>query len=650
VRRLGVAVLAAAATIVALSALAEPAGAHAAVESTDPANGAVVETAPEEIGITFTEPPDLSLTSVEIVDQTGASVPVGQVERVAGNELAILVVPDPLPDGVYTVTWRTVSSTDGHVTSGAFSFGVGVPERDVTAIPSGDTEQTEPPSPMAVAGRWCLYVGLVVLFGAGVAGLFALGPGVTTRPWLLGLAWTLAAAGVVLTTVAERSAVGVPLGTLLSSDAGGKFVVLGVAVAVAGTAALAVAIKSGRLTLALLAFAAAAAMLARAAGGHAAGSPTAVLVQWVHLIGVGTWIGGLAWLLVGLKQGVGAAQVRRLSRLALIGLVLVVVSGALRASNELGGLGWWLHAFDTSYGTTLVAKLAVVATIVTLGAVNRFRNVARFEQLGSRPLLRTAGGEVALAAVAFGMAGVLTGLPPQPTEPEEPQAAHLVVTGSDFATTTRARLTITPGTVGPNTFLVLLTDYDTGEPVDARRVVLTFDLPERPEVSSELALERVEDGGWQAASTALALDGTWTVTVRAEQADGSLEIPLEVTPKVPEPHLDVSEVPGQPTLYTFTLAGGFQIQAYVDPGEVGRTNQVHITAFDAEGSELPLHHGIVTATPPSGSPVSPLPQRLSKGHFVANLELAEPGPWTFDLDVLTRRGQTFLLSFEQTFP
>jgi copper transport protein len=650
VRRLGVAVLAAAATIVALSALAEPAGAHAAVESTDPANGAVVETAPEEIGITFTEPPDLSLTSVEIVDQTGASVPVGQVERVAGNELAIPVVPDPLPDGVYTVTWRTVSSTDGHVTSGAFSFGVGVPESDVTAIPSGDTEQTEPPSPMAVAGRWCLYVGLVVLFGAGVAGLFALGPGVTTRPWLLGLAWTLAAAGVVLTTVAERSAVGVPLGTLLSSDAGGKFVVLGVAVAVAGTAALAVAIKSGRLTLALLAFAAAAAMLARAAGGHAAGSPTAVLVQWVHLIGVGTWIGGLAWLLVGLKQGVGAAQVRRLSRLALIGLVLVVVSGALRASNELGGLGWWLHAFDTSYGTTLVAKLAVVATIVTLGAVNRFRNVARFEQLGSRPLLRTAGGEVALAAVAFGMAGVLTGLPPQPTEPEEPQAAHLVVTGSDFATTTRARLTITPGTVGPNTFLVLLTDYDTGEPVDARRVVLTFDLPERPEVGSELALERVEDGGWRAASTALALEGTWTVTVRAEQADGSLEIPLEVTPEVPEPQLDVSEFPGQPTLFTFTLAGGIQIQAYVDPGEVGRTNQVHITAFDAEGSELPLHHGIVAATPPSGSPVSPLPQRLSKGHFVANLELDEPGPWTFDLDVLTRRGQTFLLSFEQTFP
>ena len=649
-RRLAVGVIVAAATVLALSALAAPAGAHAAVTSTEPENGAVLDTAPEEIGITFTEPPDLSLTVVEILDQTGAPVPTGPVEGVPGDKLAIRVVPDPLPDGVYTVAWRTVSSTDGHVTKGTFSFGVGVSEEDVTAIPAGDTEQTEPPSPMAVAGRWCLYAGLVVLFGAGIAGLFALGPGVTARPWLLGLAWTFAAVGVVLTTVAERSAIGVPLGTLLSSDAGGKFVVLAVAVAVAGIAALAAALKPGRVTLTLLALAAAAAMLARAAGGHAAGSVTEVLIQWVHLIGVGTWIGGLAWLLVGLRRGIEATQVRRLSRLALIGLVTVVASGVLRASNELGGFGWWLHAFDTSYGTTLVVKLAVVATIVTLGAVNRFRNVARFDRLGSRPLLQTAGGEVALAAVAFGITGLLTGLPPQPTEPRAPQAEHLVVTGSDFATTTRARLIITPGTVGPNAFIVQLADYDTGEEVRARRVVLTFDLPEQPEIASELSLVHVEDGGWQARSTAIALDGTWTITVRVEQADGSLEIPLEVTPKVPEPQLDVSEVPGQPTLYTFTLAGGIQVQAYVDPGEAGRTNQVHITAFDAEGAELPLHHGIVTATPPSGSPVSPLPQRLSKGHFVANLDLDEAGTWTFDLDVLTRRGQTFLLSFEQSLP
>lgn len=647
-KRLSLALVAAAMAVIAFSAFAVPAGAHSAVVSTDPVNGALLDTAPEEIGITFTEPPDLALTTVEVVDRSGAPVPTGPVEQVGGNERAISVLPDPLADGVYTVTWRTVSATDGHVTSGAFSFGIGVTEGEVRPIPSGEREETAPPSPMAVAGRWCLYVGLAVLLGAGVAGLFALGPGVTARPWLLWLAWTLAAVGVLLMTLAERSAVGVPLGTLLSADAGGKLVTLAAAVAVAGVGTLAVVVRPGKVTLGLLAVAAAGAALARVAGGHA-GSPATVLTQWVHVLGVGTWIGGLAWLVVGLKRGLEQAQVRRYSRLALLGLVIVVVSGALRASNELGGFGWWLHAFDTSYGTSLVVKLAIVATIVTLGAVSRFRNVARFEQLGPRPLLRTASGEVALAVVAFAVTGLLTGLPPQPTDPEEPPAVELVVTGSDFATTTKVRLTITPGTVGPNTFVAELSDYDTGEPVQARRVVLTFYLPDRPEVTSELALERRDDGTWQAASTALALDGTWAVTVLVEQADGSLEIPLEVALEQPGPQLDISEVRGQPTLYTFTFEDGLQLQAYVDPGTPGRTNQVHVTAFDADGSELLLHHAIVSATPPIGQPVLPQPQRLSPGHFVVNMEIGS-GTWKFDLDVLTRDGQTWLVSFEQTFP
>ena len=137
-RRFALALVVAGLTAAALLAFAGPAGAHSAVVSTDPVNGALLDTAPEEIVIAFTEPPDLSLTTVEIVDRSGAPVPTGPVEQVGGNERAIRVLPDPLADGVYTVTWRTVSATDGHVTSGAFSFGVGVTEGEVTPIPSGE--------------------------------------------------------------------------------------------------------------------------------------------------------------------------------------------------------------------------------------------------------------------------------------------------------------------------------------------------------------------------------------------------------------------------------------------------------------------------------------------------------------------------------
>ena len=120
-----------------------------------------------------------------------------------------------------------------------------------------------------------------------------------------------------------------------------------------------------------------------------------------------------------------------------------------------------------------------------------------------------------------------------------------------------------------------------------------------------------------------------------------------MTPTTPGQHVDISEVPGQPTLYTITLEGGLQIQAYVDPGEPGRTNQVHVTAFDADGKELPLHAATLSITPPEGAPFEPKMLRFGPGHFAANIDLAR--------DVVVRRhgpcrdGQVLSASFRQSF-
>jgi copper transport protein len=626
------------------SLAATTAFAHASLGSSDPSNGELLETAPDRIALTFTEPPDLSLTTIGVLDDTGAPVPTGPPELAPGSDREVRVRLGPVPDGVYTVTWRTVSATDGHVTSNAFSFGVGVSPAAVRPIAGGASE-TEPPSATAVAGHWLLYLGLVVLFGAGVTGLVAFGPS-NVRPWLLGIGWVCAAIGVVLMTLAERAAVGVSLGTLLSSEAGGKFVLLAVTVGVTGVAVLAAVLRAGRATLAAVAVTASGAMLARANGGHA-GSAAMVLAQWLHFLGVGAWIGGLAWLFLGLFRKLDPAQVRRFSTLAGIALAVVVVSGLLRSWNELG-LAWWLHPFRNGYTTTLALKVAIVIPLIGLGALNRYRNVPRYGSAGSQPMLRTVGGELALAAAVLLATGVLTGLPPKANEEPAAQGARpLVVTGSDFATTTKVRLEISPGTVGPNTFVADVADYDSGEPVKARRVSLTFDLPDQPEVGSTLRLQR-SDGTWRGQGTALAQPGTWTVTVLVEGSGSSVEVPLAVTPKTPGQHVDVSRVPGQPTLYTITLRDGLQIQAYVDPGEPGRTNQVHVTAFDAEGKELPLHAATLSITPSTGARFEPKLLRFGPGHFAANIDLT-PGTWSFDITAHAETGEVLAASFRQSF-
>jgi copper transport protein len=647
VRRLALGCLTVLLAMTCAIALAAPADAHAELQKSDPSNGQILQTAPDHIQLSFSEPPDVGLTTVGVVDANGTAVKAGAPQRPPDANKDIVVGLPAISDGVYTVTWRTVSATDGHVTAGAFTFGVGVSQAQVTPEPQGES-QTPPPSAMGIAGRWLLYVGLVVLLGAGATALLAFGTGTNARPWLLVTAWALAAFGVVAMTMAERSTVGVSLGTLLSSEAGGKYVLLAASVGVVGVAVLAVSLSPRRLWFAVLGVTAAGAMLARALGGHAAGSALEVTLQWLHLVGVGAWIGGLAWLFLGLLRRLEPAQVRRFSNLAAVGLGVVVVSGTLRSVNEMGGWGWWLHPFQDDYSTTLVVKVAIVAALIAFGALNRFRNVARFEDLGSRPLLRTVGAELGLAVAVFASTALLTGFPPQPNTEPAHAAKPLVVHGSDFATTTRVTLTITPGTVGPNTFVAHVTDYDTGEPVVARAVSLTFDLPSQPQVSSTLDMRHTARGTWEAKGTALAQNGTWSVTVLVEDPQSSVEIPLSVTPRAPEQHVEVSRVEGQPDLYTITLESGLQIQSYVDPGQPGRTNQVHVTAFDQDGKELPLESATLTITPPSGSVLRPDMIRFGKGHFAANIDLGA-GKWSFDIQADARDGRVLVASFDQTF-
>jgi copper transport protein len=626
---------------------AGPAGAHASIEATTPADGELLDSPPSEVRLLFTEPPDISLTVIGLIDAAGAEMPTGDPEGVPGTDLEVRVPLEELRDGVYTVAWRTVSSADGHVSSGSFSFGVGVSPEDVPPPAADMGTTTPPPSALSIIGRWLLYVGLVILFASALTGLVAFGTSLVANPRVLAIAWILAVAGVVAMTAAERSTVGVPLGTLLASEVGTAYLRLAVAVGIAGLGAVAVGLRPSRIALMALGAGAALAMLARAAGGHAGGSPPAIAVQWLHLIGVGAWIGGLTWLILGLRRGLQAERVRRFSNLAAIGLVIVFASGVLRASDELGGFAWFLDAFDTGYGTALVAKLALVAPLVALGALNRFRNVPAYHPNGPRPLARTVSGELAIAGGVFAITALLTGLPPQGT-PEgtvAPPLRSLAVVGSDFATTTTVTLRISPGTVGPNTFVATVGDYDTGEPVDARRVSLSFGVQGRPEVAGQIELEPQPDRTWQADGTTLSIDDVWEVTVLVEGAADSTEVPLTVIPRSAGQEVAVSRVEGQPDVYTISLADGVQLQCYVDPDEPG-TSQFHLTAFDASGAELALEDAFLVAQRPDGGIETPELTRFSPGHFVANLELTA-GVWTFDASTITSEGETIGVAFAQ---
>jgi hypothetical protein len=223
--------------------------------------------------------------------------------------------------------------------------------------------------------------------------------------------------------------------------------------------------------------------------------------------------------------------------------------------------------------------------------------------------------------------------------------ASLVVTGSDFATTVRVRLTITPGTIGPNTFRVDALDYDSGAPLPADRVSLRFEPLGDPGVGpSTLELAATGDA-WQATGTQLSLFGPWRVTVLVQQASGAVDIPLQLRPRLDQT-VTVARSPDLPDITTITLAGGDSIQCYADPGRTG-SNQLHATFFDPHGMELPIAKLSVLADGPDAGPQMLTTHRLSPGHFAAQVELTS-GAWTFDVSATTQAGDTLVASYAQT--
>jgi len=224
---------------------------------------------------------------------------------------------------------------------------------------------------------------------------------------LLWLGWLLAAVGVSTVILTERAIVRAPsLLPLFETHEGMVLLGQGAAVLVAcGLAVYAVSALPGRVTLAVLAGAAALAMLSVVWGSHANGvsvyRPLDLALQWLHVVAVGAWIGGLAWLLLGLR-GLGrsdrAVAARRFSTVATVGLAVVLVTGLSRAVAEVGTPANLVH---TSFGVVLLIKLGLFCVLVVLGARNHFVLVPAQARGGAAaPFRRTLRGELVLEWVS----------------------------------------------------------------------------------------------------------------------------------------------------------------------------------------------------------------------------------------------------------
>jgi copper transport protein len=644
------------AALVALALLAivieaPRADAHGVLSASQPQGRAVLADAPQAVVLSFTEAPELAFSSVQVLDRDGGSFGTGRLEVMPGDPQTLRLGLRPLERGVYTVTWRIVSRVDGHLTAGSFAFGVGeaVSDDAVRPAPAGPSNR----SFLGVGGRALLYVGLSALLGATWVGVIAFGQRKRSTTVLLVGAWVVALVGVVALGAAQRHTTGAAVGDFLRAPLGRSVLWRMLGLGVAGAGLLVARYGRGRrwrAGMGMVAVGAVGAVVAHVHSGHAAAAswPWAmVALQSAHFIAAGGWLGGLAALLVGLGRRPGPAAATAARRYAVgagVALGVLMVTGVIRALDEVGS---WGSLLDTGYGRLIMVKSALLLALAAFGAVNHYRNVPAAG--GSlRGLRRVGSAELATAAAVFAVTGFLTTAAP-PAKGRVPAPSVVVVEGSDFGTTMRVRLSASPGMAGENRFEIKVTDYDTGEPVQADHLSARFALPANP-AASETTVVFVQGppGTYSASGTSLSVPGRWRITVAAQRGTDAVEIPLTLVTTVPKPQVTESRAPGQLTLWDVALSQGRSVQVYADPERPGPT-QFHATFFSSEGRELAVESATVSALNADGKAVASTPRRLGPGHFVADLN-APAGRWSLELTAVTPDGDYLFIPLDLTVP
>ncbi|HEV3390155.1 MAG TPA: copper resistance CopC family protein, partial [Solirubrobacteraceae bacterium] len=142
--------------ILLLLAIASSASAHAVLLSSTPAWEAVVGAAPRAVTLRYDEDVVPRYARVTVVAPGGKDV--AGSPQVTGSAVTVPVRTDRA--GSYTVRWRMVASDDGHVTDGAFSFGL----RAKPLPPAPVSGVGVPAAPEVLA--WLQFLGVVLAGGA----------------------------------------------------------------------------------------------------------------------------------------------------------------------------------------------------------------------------------------------------------------------------------------------------------------------------------------------------------------------------------------------------------------------------------------------------------------------------------------------------
>jgi copper transport protein len=531
-----------------------PAQGHAAFERSEPTPNAVLPEAPSEIVMWFTEPLEYSFSGATLYNQRGDAVEDVSVGPGPNDYSLQIDVPQPLERGTYSVSWHNLSTADGHTQQGYFAFTIGT-ESDVASVTAPEDSTSGPPLWLRSLSRWLALISLAPIIAVAPVWLLVLYPAIRERAGtlraaserlvlILSIALGLALVGNVLALVVQAATLTggtlvERIGDTLADTRYGRLWLARIGLLLL-TALIILLVdwmrpRRNRAVLAAAVIVPLLLPLPISLNAHAsaltAGRTTAIVFDWVHIVTASVWFGGL--LLVagtllrlripaeeGGRAPLLARAMPRFSAVALVCWGLLILTGIYAAWLHVGGIE---ALRETAYGRSLTVKLLGIAVVLALALANLLFVTRKLSQASDDPAaggnwarrLRVAvSAEIVLALLIFFMVGRMTSQ--QPARDAIASVAPEVTI--DLMLDERpATLNVSPGTAGPNTYILTI-DGDT-LPNDTE-ALLRVDRQGDEIGLNEIDLERQAGNVFSVHGIEMGMTGSWDIETIVRQIGG----------------------------------------------------------------------------------------------------------------------------------
>ncbi|MCK1994133.1 hypothetical protein GW626_02110 [Peribacillus muralis] len=500
---------------------------HATVISSNPSPNEAMDTLPEKISIQFSENIQPAFHSLEVFSQDGQKVPV-QKSAISEQSERILEAKwkGTVDEGVYYIKWRVVSS-DGHPIEGTIPFQFG----ESASLSDQDHSQVKAGFPNSIN---VFLQSLQYISFAALAGILFFRLSLTKDPHLFQASgrariylW-ISYAGLALSTFCS-----LPLKVTIDAGVGwtdafngtyirevlngtnfGTIWVIQLLMLILLFMALYFMLENPlRKSLPVLSFLLTTLlMVGKALTGHTAAVPNhvlAVLMDFLHILSMALWLGGLMALLIILpgladRQAVQEDKklfywtiIQRFSKWAFVFVIILIVSGIYSSLQHVPTI----HSlFNTTYGQLLLAKIGLMSVMIVLGAWHFFKGKAQSKKLGY-----SAGMELGIGIVVLLVAALLTNVQTAMSSPGPFE--KMIKTDENYEVT----LKVTPNEVGDNKIQVELEQG--GRPIaDIEQLTITMQPADGQAGAIKLQLQGKTKGTFTSKSI-LTLPGKWNIQV-----------------------------------------------------------------------------------------------------------------------------------------